>query len=118
MNNIDVLKNNNVDLDHALSLLGDIEMYNEIVGEFVELYDERLTKLAKYKINEDMPNYAILVHALKSDCNYLGCLKLSEMALKHELESKNNNKKYIEDNYDKLIDEYKRVVGLFKEYKN
>jgi hypothetical protein len=38
-----------------------------------------------------MPNYAILVHALKSNCRTLGISFYMDVAYRHELESKANN---------------------------
>ena len=38
-----------------------------------------------------MADYAILVHALKSDSKYLGFTSLAEIAYEHELASKANN---------------------------
>lgn len=44
-------------------------MYNETMGDFLEEINEKLPKLVEYKNNNDMPNYAIIVHSIKSDSN-------------------------------------------------
>ena len=36
MHDINILKNNNIDVDSALELLGDIEMYEETLNDFLE----------------------------------------------------------------------------------
>ena len=38
-----------------------------------------------------MSDYAIEVHSLKSDCKYLGFMKLADISYQHELKSKEND---------------------------
>ena len=61
-----------------------------------------------------MANYAIEVHALKSDAKYLGFTKLAEIAYDQELRSKENNQQYIISNYAQLKEEVSRVEVKFK----
>ena len=63
-----------------------------------------------------MPNYAILVHAMKSDSKYLGFTKLAELSFNHEMASKGNDKKYVDDNYEELMNEANRIISLIKKY--
>lgn len=66
------LEENGVDVNAGLELLGDMDMYNETMDDFLEEINEKLPKLVEYKNNNDMPNYAIIVHSIKSDSKYLG----------------------------------------------
>ena len=116
--NTSILKNNNIDLDSSLEILGDIEMYNETLNDFLDLIDERLEKIDKYKNSNDLENYAIEVHALKGDSKYLGFTKLAELALNHQLKSQDGDSNYINDNYNELIEETNRVINIAKEYLN
>lgn len=118
MKDINLLKNNGVDVDSALDLLGDIEMYNETLQDFLDVSSERMPKLETYKKNQDMKNYAIEVHALKSDSKYLGFTTLAEMALEHQLKSEENNIEYINKHYDELINEANNKINLVKKYLN
>lgn len=113
---INYLKQNNIDVEHGIELLGDIESYNETLEEFMSNIDERINKLENFKINSDMSNYAIEVHALKSDSKYLGFTKLAEFALNHEIESKGNNVDYITNNYEALINELNSIIEIVKKY--
>ena len=63
-----------------------------------------------------MPNYAVEVHALKSDSKYLGFKKLAELALEHELRSKENDSQYVINNYKDLKEEVDRIVSITKKY--
>ncbi len=118
MKNVELLRSNGVDVDSSLELLGDMEMYDETLEEFLSEIDNRINDLKSYKDSNDMNNYAILVHALKSDSKYLGFTKLAELAFNHEMQSKANNSSYINDNYDELITEVNRIVEATREYLN
>ena len=116
MNDINILKNNGVDLDASLELLGDMEMYDETLAEYLSSIAEKVNNLAKYKYEKDMTNYSILVHSLKSDSKYLGFTHLAELALNHEMESKNNNLEYVDDHFEELILEVKRIIQVALDY--
>ena len=112
----DYLKGEGADIDKSLELLGDMDTYYDTANDFsVEVVD-KLKNIEEYKNSNDMPNYAILVHSLKSDAKYLGFTKLAELALNHELESKQNNSVYVNDNYEELMKEANRVVDVIKNY--
>ncbi len=113
---INVLKNNGVDVDGGIELLGDIDMYNETLEDFLLEQDTRLTDIEKYKNNGDMENYAILVHAMKGDSKYLGFTKLAELSLDHQLKSQEGDANYINLHYDELMTEAKRITDLVKKY--
>lgn len=116
MKDIDLLKNNGINVESALELLGDMEMYEETLNDFLEVSEERLPMIEEYKKNDDMKNYAIQVHAMKSDSKYLGFEKLADMSLKHQLKSQENDIHYIKEHYDELMDEVKRIIQSVKEY--
>ncbi len=116
MKDVNILKNNGVDVDHGLELLGDMETYDEILEEFANGYEARMNELKQYKESSDMPNYAILVHAIKSDSKYLGFMTLAELAFQHEMESKANNVEFVNNNYDKLITEANRIINVVNQY--
>ena len=110
------LEGNGVDVNAGLELLGDMDMYNETMGDFLEEINEKLPKLVEYKNNNDMPNYAIIVHSIKSDSKYLGFTKLAELAYNHEMKSKANDTSYVNANYDELQKEIDRIIKIIKEY--
>ena len=110
MKDVNLLINNGVNVNESLELFGDMAMYDETLNDFLEGVDEKLNGLQKYKETSDMPNYAILVHSLKSDARYLGFTKLAELAYQQEMESKANNIEFIYSNYDALIAEAKRII--------
>jgi len=116
--NVDYLKQNSIDVDHGLELLGDMDMYNETLKMFMEEINERFNKIQTFKETNDMPNYAIEVHALKSDSKYLGFMKLAEIAYDHEMKSKANDVEFVNANYNELVAETKKIFDIVKKYFN
>ena len=117
-NTKEYLERNGIDVNHGLELLGDMDMYNSIMEDFLTEIDERLPKLEEYKNAKDMPNYAILVHAIKSDCKYLGIMDLAEHNYEHELKSKANDVDFVLNDYDNLINDINKYVVILKKYLN
>lgn len=114
----DILKENDIDCEMGISLLGSLDMYQETMSDWYKESDKKWSDILKCKENNDMPNYAILVHALKSDSKYLGFKKLSEISLEHELKSKENDINYVNDNFRDLEKEYNRIKDVVTKYMN
>lgn len=110
------LKNNNVDLDKSLEFLGDIEMYNITILDFKTESMNKWEKIKECFDKEDMTNYSIYVHALKSDCKYLGFMKLADISYQHELKSKENDISYIKEHYNELETEFNKIKDLVNTY--
>lgn len=113
---VNFLKENGIDVDSGVSLLGDIDMYNDTLGDFLDEQETRLPDILKYKESKDMENYAILVHAMKGDSKYLGFTKLAELSLNHQLKSQENDVDYIYNNFDELMSEANRINDVVKKY--
>ena len=116
MLNVDFLKENGVDVDKSLELFGDMQTYNDTVGEFLLGVSQKIPKLEEYKNAKDMNNYAIYVHSLKSDARYFGFTKLAELAYNQEMKSKAGDVYYIYDTYDELMSEVDRLTHVVKQY--
>ena len=110
------LEENGVDVEKGLELLGDMDMYNETMEDFLNEINEKYPKAKEYKENGDMPNYAIIVHSIKSDSKYLGFTKLAELAYEHELKSKDNDIEFVNSNFSSLENEINRIVDIVKTY--
>lgn len=114
--NRDFLEKNGIDVAQGLELLGDMDMYNETVSDFLEEQKTRIPALKEYKEKGDCENYAILAHAMKSDSKYLGFTKLIELAYAHELKGKENDITYIQENFATLMEEVNRIENILQEY--
>lgn len=111
-----ILTNNGVDINKGLELLGDMDMYNETLRDFLTESETRIPKIKEYFTNQDMQNYEVLVHAMKSDSKYLGFDKLAELSYNHEMASKANDYNYVEANITELLTEASRIITVAKTY--
>lgn len=112
----ELLEQGGVNLSAALENLGDMEMYNEIAHDFLEESSTRIPNIQKFFEEEDLVNYEVLVHAMKSDAKYLGLTKLAELSYNHELASKARNMDEIKAHYHELMEEASRVINLLSNY--
>ena len=116
MKDINILRSAGANIEKSLELLGDMDMYNEVLNDFLSMIDEKINLLNKYKAINDMANYAIEVHSLKSDVRYLGFMALGDLAYELELDSKNNDLVSVSNKHDNLINEVIKVVNACKTY--
>ena len=110
------LESKGVDVNHGLELLGDMDTYDMCLEEFVNGFEERVKKLEDFKNSNNMPDYAIEVHAMKSDSKYLGFMTLADLAYEHEMASKANETDKVNSKYDELMEEANKIYKIAKEY--
>ena len=116
MLDVNYLKQNGVNVDKALDLFGDIEVYNETCQDFLDGIDEKLENLAKYKSENEMASYAIYAHSIKSDARYLGFEEIAKIALDHEMAGKENNERFVMREYDNLVKATNDMINVVKTY--
>ena len=111
------LKSHGINLEQALENLGDMEMYNATVEDFISEVEEKWQRIEDYKLQNNLKDYSIEVHSLKSDAKYLGLVRLADIAYQHELASKENNSDYVNANFNYLEEEYQKALEIIKNYK-
>ena len=116
MKDTSILTSAGADISKSLELLGDMNMYNDVLKEFLDMIDDKIDKLNNYKSVNDMANYAIEVHALKSDVRYLGFMALGDKAYELEMFSKQNDLAGVSSKHDSLIVDVARMVSACKKY--
>lgn len=85
---------------------GSMDLYLEILKEYVENSDEMKQFITTSFENKDWKNYVIKVHALKSMSMTIGAVPLSEAAKELELSGK-------AENYEPIL---QKTEGLLKQY--
>ncbi|MCI8460537.1 MAG: response regulator [Bacilli bacterium] len=118
MKSIKFLEKNGVDIKKSLELFGDINTYNDTIGEFLVGVHTKIKQLISFMENKDMQNYAIYAHSMKSDARYFGFTKLGDMAYEHELKSKAGDLYYVSTHINALIEETNKTIILIQEYMN
>lgn len=108
---------NGVDVDKGIENTMDAETYNELLLDFANTFPTDVNKFNEFKAAGDMVNYEIIVHALKSNCRTFGFMTTGEMFYQHELASKQNDINYVNEHYNELITEARRVYDILTKYK-
>lgn len=116
MKDVNVLLNNGVNVQQSLELLGDMEMYDETLSDFLDMSNDKINDLNKYQAANDMPNYAIAVHALKSDARYLGFLELGDLAYDSELKAKAGDSDGVNANHPTIMAEVQKMIETASTY--
>ena len=90
---------------------GDKDFYGELLTKFAKDAKTKAEEINEFFQKEDMDNYGILVHALKSTAKMIGANVLSEQAKQMEDAAKKHDEEYIKDNHAELLAQYKQLVG-------
>ena len=99
-----------IDVPEGVKNGGSPEGYMSILGVFYKTLSAKADELEKLYTDEDIENYTIKVHALKSSARVIGAGHLSEMALKLEEAGKTGDRKYIDEHSGELLELY-RTLG-------
>lgn len=116
MKNVKLLEENGINLKKSLELFGDMETYDQMLEDFLKEVNKKIDNAKKFKDDGDMPNYAIVVHSLKSDCRYFGIEALADEFYAHELAGKKNDYMFVTTNFDRLIDDANKMINVLKRY--
>ena len=108
---------NGVDINKGIENTMDEETYNELLLDFANTFPNDVNKFNGFKAAGDMVNYEIIVHALKSNCRTLGFINSGEMFYQHELASKQSDINYVNEHYNELITEARRIYDILTKYK-
>ena len=114
--NEEYLLKNGIDYNKGVELLGDLDTYKDTLSDWYKECHQKFEDMKLAKLKHDMPNYAIAVHALKSDSKYLGFDKLASMSYEHEMKSKANDQEYVDSNFSDLEREFIRTTIIVEKY--
>lgn len=89
---------------------GDKELFGEMVQTFRE--ESKLDEIEKFYLANDLKNYRILVHAVKSTALSIGASELSAQAKALEAAAKEDDENFIAENHGNFIENYRRVTEL------
>ncbi|MBR5359294.1 MAG: Hpt domain-containing protein, partial [Lachnospiraceae bacterium] len=105
------LKQVGVDTDTGLLYCqGDEEFYISMLESFVEESTDKKRDLDKFLKDEDLKNYAITVHSVKSTSKMIGIMELSDKAKALEEAAKNDDMDTVSNGMDDLMNEYDKVI--------
>lgn len=80
-----------IDEEKAIKNSGSLELFTELLGDVYKLMDEKTSLIETYLKDNDIKNYTVLVHSLKTTCRMIGATKLGEDFFTLEKLGKENN---------------------------
>ena len=89
----------------------DDEFYRSLLMQFASEAAEKQMLLAGYYKDQDIKNYEILVHSLKSTSKMIGCAVLSEQARALEFAAKEDRTDYIREHHSEVMSAYARLTA-------
>ena len=111
-----LIHNENIDYDKAMTLCGKSEdILLSVIEVYVKSYSQIKERIDSTYAKEDLKNYAIEVHGVKSSSRSIGNDVLGEMAYRLEIEAKDGNIAYVKENHSEFVMKYEQFVGELKE---
>lgn len=95
----------------ALSYCGDRDGLRDIAIMYHSQGEQRNSQIEQLYKEENWKNYAIAVHALKSNSKGIGAEELAEFALSLEMAGKENRVDYILDHHEELIEKHNALLN-------
>ncbi|MCR5688413.1 MAG: Hpt domain-containing protein [Lachnospiraceae bacterium] len=92
---------------------GDEEIYREILEGYVE--EDRRADLKKYLDAEDLANYRVTAHAIKSTSLTIGAEELSAKAKALEFAAADGDLAFIKENNDELVSMYTDILTKIRD---
>ena len=106
-----------LDVEEGLEYaLGKTQFYIETLDIYLEETTRNEQLMNEYLESEDMKNYAVLVHALKSNSRLIGAMAMGDFAADMEQESKKDNLEYIKEHHDAMIELLNRTRDHVRKY--
>ncbi len=116
-NLLDKLEEMGVDTKTGLSYCqDDISLYEEILLEYGRDSKDKYDKLEKYLSENDLKNYGIIIHAVKSTSKMIGANKVSDNAKKLEDASGRGDRAMIDSLHAGTMEQYKKLANVLREH--
>lgn len=91
----------------GIQYCGTEELYQSVLEDFYRLIDTKAAKIEELLDHNDIRNYTIEVHALKSTARMIGASELSDLAFRMEQAGNENDLDSITSNTPKLMEMYR-----------
>ena len=104
---LDNLRNiRQINVEIGLNRVSGIEsIYYDTVEDFCKKLADECNKMSGFLSSNDLKNFSILIHAMKSMLSTIGAMQLSEWALRLETASKDNDVDYCAEHFPALYKE-------------
>lgn len=90
---------------------GEEDFYLELLTDYLNCTSDKCDELTSYLDNNDLKNYEVLVHSIKSASKTIGADSLSEQAKELEAAAKNNDMDFVKAHHGPLVNSFKELAG-------
>ena len=105
----DLLTAAGFEVEKALELVGDIELYEEVLIDYYNDVDKNAELIKKCESEEDIKNYTVYVHGIKSASKLIGANDFAKEAETMELCGHNGDIEAIHAKTDALLEKYLQI---------
>ncbi len=96
----------------ALKLLGSEKLFRNVLKEYLCSIDQKSDMIWQHLVNEELHDFTIEVHALKSSSKQIGADKVSLLAAELEKAGNECNLAFIEEKTPHLLEEYRKFKDI------
>ena len=100
------LNNAGINVSVGIEYSGDVEAYRSVLESFYTSFDSKKEEIEAYYQKEDIENYTIKVHALKSAARIIGATEFGEEAQMLEDAGKRRDLDYINKHHEDVFAKY------------
>ncbi|MGN0679226.1 MAG: PocR ligand-binding domain-containing protein [Oscillospiraceae bacterium] len=101
-----------LNIENAIRLLGNEKLLMQVMREYYRSLDGRINGLSEMLENNDISNYTINVHSLKSTSRQIGADELGELAFQLEMAGKEGNTAFIREHHGELVEKVAEVKAI------
>ena len=101
-----------IDTEQGVKNCGGTEEYLSVLERFHSAVSDKADEIENFISGNDIKNYTIKVHALKSSARIIGAMDLSEKARLLEEAGNENNIDYIKENTAELLSRYRSYINI------
>lgn len=105
-----------IDVETGINYAGGEINYLSVIQRLYRVYDKNLKKINDALKAEDYSNYAVYVHALKSNARMIGAMVLGASAEAMELAGKKKDIEAIESGHEVMLKDYAELIEVIKPY--
>ena len=117
--NLDLLEGQDlIDVGVGIRHCGYDDLYLDVLGSYFESIKESKKKLSDFLEKEDLKNYMIRIHSVKSSSKTIGALSLGEKAARLEQAAKEDDIDFIRAKHEEFIADYDAVGKLLRKVLN
>ena len=100
-----------LDVEEALTYCaGDEDLYVDVIHDYADGAAEKIDSLNGFLKDDNLKDYKILIHSVKSSSKTIGAMELFEKARELEMAAADENREYIDANHEAVMEEYRELA--------